>query len=184
MKKIVALMTSLVMAASLAACGEEEVVVDDSVNSSVESSVSSEESSVSSVESSVEEGGQDTMEGSFNVLDLPGVEGPDVRNTTWSLAGGCEDGVPLTEERAYAALEAYGGTLQLVFDEEDGVQMVQGGGTLAGTYQTNEDSSVLLTFDNNGSELVYLCVFADIDGLTMIAVPDDTGLNGLYFVEE
>lgn len=170
MKKIVALMTSLVMAASLAACGEEEVVVDDSVNSSVESSV--------------EEGGQDTTEGSFNVLDLPGVEGPDVRNTTWSFAGGCEDGVPLTEERAYAALEAYGGTLQLVFDEEDGVQMVQGGGTLAGTYQTNEDSSVLLTFDNNGSELVYLCVFADIDGLTMIAVPDDTGLNGLYFVEE
>lgn len=170
MKKIFALMTSLVMAASLAACGEEEVVVDDSVNSSVESSV--------------EEGGQDTTEGSFNVLDLPGVEGPDVRNTTWSFAGGCEDGVPLTEERAYAALEAYGGTLQLVFDEEDGVQMVQGGGTLAGTYQTNEDSSVLLTFDNNGSELVYLCVFADIDGLTMIAVPDDTGLNGLYFVEE
>lgn len=170
MKKIVALMTSLVMAVSLAACGEEEVVVDDSVNSSVESSV--------------EEGGQDTTEGSFNVLDLPGVEGPDVRNTTWSFAGGCEDGVPLTEERAYAALEAYGGTLQLVFDEEDGVQMVQGGGTLAGTYQTNEDSSVLLTFDNNGSELVYLCVFADIDGLTMIAVPDDTGLNGLYFVEE
>ena len=170
MKKIVALMTSLVMAASLAACGEEEVVVDDSVNSSVESSV--------------EEGGQDTTEGSFNVLDLPGVEGPDVRNTTWSFAGGCEDGVPLTEERAYAALEAYGGTLQLVFDEEDGVQMVQGGGTLAGTYQTNEDSSVLLTFDNNGSELVYLCVFADIDGLSMIAVPDDTGLNGLYFVEE
>lgn len=170
MKKIVALMTSLVMAASLAACGEEEVVVDDSVNSSVESSV--------------EEGGQDTTEGSFNVLDLPGVEGPDVRKTTWNFAGGCEDGVPLTEERAYAALEAYGGTLQLVFDEEDGVQMVQGGGTLAGTYQTNEDSSVLLTFDNNGSELVYLCVFADIDGLTMIAVPDDTGLNGLYFVEE
>ena len=41
MKKIFALMTSLVMAASLAACGEEEVVVDDSVNSSVESSVSS-----------------------------------------------------------------------------------------------------------------------------------------------
>lgn len=118
------------------------------------------------------------------MLDLPGVEGPDVRNTTWSFAGGCEDGVPLTEEGAYAALEAYGGTLQLVFDEEDGVQMVQGGGTLAGTYQTNEDSSVLLTFDNNGSELVYLCVFADIDGLTMIAVPDDTGLNGLYFVEE
>lgn len=124
------------------------------------------------------------MDGSFNVLDLPGVEGPDVRNTTWSFAGGCEDGVPLTEEGAYAALEAYGGTLQLVFDEEDGVQMVQGGGTLEGTYQTNEDSSVLLTFDNNGSELVYLCVFADIDGLTMIAVPDDTGLNGLYFVEE
>lgn len=106
MKKIFALMTSLVMAASLAACGEEEVVVDDSVNSSVESSVSSEESSV-------EEGGQDTTEGSFNVLDLPGVEGPDVRNTTWSFAGGCEDGVPLTEERAYAALEAYGGTLRL-----------------------------------------------------------------------
>ena len=159
MKKIFALMTSLVMAASLAACGEEEVVVDDSVNSSVERSVSSEESSV-------EEGGQDTTEGSFNVLDLPGVEGPDVRNTTWSFAGGCEDGVPLTEERAYAALEAYGGTLQLVFDEEDGVQMVQGGGTLAGTYQTNDDSSVLLTFDNNGSELVYLCVIADIDGLT------------------
>ena len=43
MKKIVALMTSLVMAASLAACGEEEVVVDDSVNSSVESSVSSDQ---------------------------------------------------------------------------------------------------------------------------------------------
>lgn len=170
MKKVFALMTSLVMVASLAACGEEEVTVDDSVNSSVESSV--------------EAGGQDSTEGSFNVLDLPGVEGPDVRNTTWSFAGGCVDGVPMTEEEATADLEAYGGTLQFVFDEEDGVQLVQGVGTLAGTYQTNEDSSVLVTFDNNGSELVYLCIFADIDGLTMIAVPDDTGLNGLYFVEE
>ncbi len=29
-----------------------------------------------------------------------------------------------------------------------------------------------LTFDNNGTDLVYACVFADFDGLTMVALSD------------
>lgn len=51
--------------------------------------------------------------------------------------------------------------------------MVQGGGTLDGVCEYHyEDEGVRLTFDNNGTDLVYACVFADFDGLTMVALSD------------
>ena len=78
-----------------------------------------------------------------------------------------------------------GGKLEIVFsDDGSTVQMVQGGGTLDGVCEYHyEDEGVRLTFDNNGTDLVYACVFADFDGLTMVALSDTSGYNAVYFVQ-
>ena len=41
-----------------------------------------------------------------------------------------------------------------------------------------------VTVDNNGQSIPYFCVFSDLGQTVMIALSDDSGLNGLYFVQE
>ena len=91
-----------------------------------------------------------------------------------------------TQDDYDTALEQYGGKLEIVFsDDGSTVQMVQGGGTLDGVCEYHyEDEGVRLTFDNNGTDLLYACVFADFDGLTMVALSDTSGYNAVYFVTE
>ena len=127
----------------------------------------------------------DSTEDLFCLLDVPILEMPDLAGTTWSFCGGNLGGVQMTQEDYDAALEQYGGKLEIVFsDDGSTVQMVQGGGTLDGVCEYHyEDEGVRLTFDNNGTDLVYACVFADFDGLTMVALSDTSGYNAVYFVQ-
>ena len=83
------------------------------------------------------------------------------------------------------SLAAYGGTLQFTFDAAGGAKMIQGGGTLNGTYQYLDDGSVGVTFDYNGEELRYACIFTwtDEDELLMVAISDVEGADGIYFVQ-
>lgn len=125
------------------------------------------------------------LEAENSLWDLPQAETPDLSNTVWSFAGGYVDGEEMDQAEMDASLAAYGGKLQFTFDAAGGAQMVQGGGTLNGTYQYLEDGVVGVTFDYEGSELRYACVFSwtDEDELLMIALSDDTGDNGIYFVQ-
>ena len=108
----------------------------------------------------------------------------DIANTTWNFAGGFLNSVEMTEEEAAASLEMYGGTLQLVFDDGEGVQMVQGGGTLEGKWAYSEDNTVGVLFELEDGDLFYLCSFAEIDGqVVMVAYSDETGENAIYFVQ-
>ena len=127
----------------------------------------------------------DSTEDLFCLLDVPILEMPDLAGTTWSFCGGNLGGVQMTQDDYDAALEQYGGKLEIVFsDDGSTVQMVQGGGTLDGVCEYHyEDEGVRLTFDNNGTDLVYACVFADFDGLTMVALSDTSGYNAVYFVQ-
>ena len=127
----------------------------------------------------------DSTEDLFCLLDVPILEMPDLAGTTWSFCGGNIGGVQMTQDDYDAALEQYGGKLEIVFsDDGSTVQMVQGGGTLDGVCEYHyEDEGVRLTFDNNGTDLVYACVFADFDGLTMVALSDTSGYNAVYFVQ-
>lgn len=66
-----------------------------------------------------------------------------------------------------------------------GAKMIQGGGTLNGTYQYLDDGSVGVIFDYNGVELRYACIFTwtDEDELLMVAISDAEGADGIYFVQ-
>ena len=59
--------------------------------------------------------------------------------------------------------------------------MVQGGGTMEGTYEYLDDG-VSVVFDNQGAELPYTCLFTEMnDTRVLVAVPDESGTSGLYF---
>lgn len=86
--------------------------------------------------------------------------------------------------RKLAAFQAYGGSLQFVFDENGGAQMVQGGGTLDGSWSYTEENTVGVLFEREEGDLFYLCSFTELDGqVVMVAYSDETGENALYFVQ-
>lgn len=191
MKKFLAVMVSCMMVMSLVACGgTEEVSGDSSVQVEAEAPVVEKEESapveekqeaVAEVEEKQETAVEENADsGTGSVWDtIAQVEAPDMSNTAWEFAGGYIDGVELTQEDYDAALQAYGGSLQFVFDENGGAQMVQGGGTLQGTYSYGESESVSVVFDNNGTELSYVCLFTESEGLYMLAFTDPD--NCVYF---
>ena len=98
--------------------------------------------------------------------------------------GSCAGG-EMTQAEMDESLAAYGGTLQFTFDAAGGAKMIQGGGTLNGTYQYLDDGSVGVIFDYNGEELRYACIFTwtDEGELLMVAISDVEGADGIYFVQ-
>ena len=99
------------------------------------------------------------LEEENSLWELPQADTPDMSNTVWSFAGGYIDGGEMTQAEMDESLAAYGGTLQFTFDAAGGAKMIQGGGTLNGTYQYLDDGSVGVIFDYNGEELRYACIF-------------------------
>ena len=101
------------------------------------------------------------------------------------LAGGMIDGVEMEEEDLNATLETYGGTLQLVFGEDGAVTMVQGGGNAEGTYEYSDDNTAIkMTLDFGGTEVTYAGFLSEVgDTVTLIAMSDMNGYDGLYFVQ-
>ena len=95
------------------------------------------------------------LEEENSLWELPQADTPDMSNTVWSFAGGYIDGGEMTQAEMDESLAAYGGTLQFTFDAAGGAKMIQGGGTLNGTYQYLDDGSVGVIFDYNGEELRY-----------------------------
>ena len=82
-----------------------------------------------------------------------------------------------------AGEEVPGAKIQ-VFDEDGNATMEQGGGNLTGTYEYVDEYTLLVSLDNSGSTLNYACAFAeDEDGVTMVLMNDDTGYNGIYFMQ-
>lgn len=167
MKKFLAMAMAMMMALSMAACGgtEEPAPAEDA---EVVEEVTDEA-----------DGGSDD----FTLWDIATVETPDLADTTWNFCGGYLEDGEMSQEDGEAALEMYGGKLQFVFNADGTAEMVQGGGSLQGTYQYLEDGSVGVVFDNNGADLPYVCLFTDLDGLTMVAISDESGTTGIYFAQ-
>ncbi len=193
-KKIFALMLSVMMAFSLVACADEEATEETAdVVEAVEAEEAEEEAEEEIIEEIVEEEPVEEAEEvveeeaaeeyTGGLFDLPMAEVPELPGTTWSIAGAMFDGVELeADQLENEVLPLYGGQLDFVF-YEDRAELVQGNGTLEGTCQYMEEGA-MVTIEHEGETLKYACVFADIDGLTvMIALTDDTGYNGIYFVQ-
>ena len=196
-KKILAMMLSSMLAFSFTACGNNGEAADSTVTDAADADTDVEtdaadtdtdvETETADIEADTDVQSEDveSTEDLYCLLDVPIVEMPDLAGTTWSFCGGNFDGVQMTQDDLDEALEQYGGKLDLVFsDDGSTVQMVQGGGTLDGVCEYYyDDQGVRLTFDNNGTDLVYACLFADFDGLTMVAMTDTTGYNAVYFAQ-
>ena len=194
-KKFLAMMLSSMMAFSFTACGDTEEPADSTVTNAeadaadtdtdVETDTAETDADTDVSDAQSEDAEAESTEDLFCLLDVPVLEMPDLAGTTWSFCGGNLGGVQMTQDDYDAALEQYGGKLEIVFsDDGSTVQMVQGGGTLNGVCEYHyEDEGVRLTFDNNGTDLVYACVFADFDGLTMVALSDTSGYNAVHFVQ-
>ena len=198
-KKILVMMLSSMLAFSFTACGNNGETADSTVTDAADADTDVEadaadtdtdvETETADIEADTdvqsEEVEAESTEDLYCLLDVPIVEMPDLAGTTWSFCGGNLGGVQMTQDDLDEALEQYGGKLDLVFsDDGSTVQMVQGGGTLDGVCEYYyDDQGVRLTFDNNGTDLVYACLFTDFDGLTMVAMTDTTGYNAVYFAQ-
>lgn len=178
-KKAFACAMGLALALSLAACGEEEEVVVLYGDTEVTTEVATQE--VQTQEAT--EAQTETTEGPL--LQVEVLEIPDLSGTEWSFAGGMIDGVEMEEEDVTASVEAYGGSLQLVFGDDGAVTMVQGTENVEGTYEYSDDNAaVRMTFDFGGAELVYAGFLSQVgDTVTLIAMSDMNGYDGLYFVQ-
>lgn len=192
MKKLLVAMLSSVMIMSLVACGgTEEVTSESPVQQEVETiveekketeSVEEKQEVVVETEEKQETTVAETTDGGYMWDNIPQIEAPDMSNTVWTFAGAYIDGVEMNQEDYDSALQAYGGSLQFVFDDNGGAQMVQGGGTLQGTYSYGESESVSVAFDNNGTELQYICLFTEDEDIFMLAFTDPD--NCVYFRAE
>lgn len=190
-KKLIALMLSLAMGLVLTACGEEETASTTDASSQVESGVTQEGQDAFAGTEESGEVADETEEETYavyitlgNPSEMPLYEMPDLSNTIWSFAGGWIDSAELSEEEFVSSLKVYGGVLQFVFYEDGSAQMVQGNGALEGVYEYME-GGIRLTFDNNGSPLVYACALTEIDGISvLIAYSDETLANAVYLVCE
>ncbi len=209
-KKCIALVLSGMMVFSLTACGgsgsaaessasaqaetsaavddgEEEAEVEEETEveeeAEVEEDVEAEEADVTEDEAGEEEVSDDLQAFLQQLSLLAPTE--DIIGTGWAFSGGMIDGTEMEQEDADAALELYNGSLEIVFDDEENIRMVQGGGTLEGVYGLAEDGYVMeIVFDNNGSELKYAGVFADVDGtVALMLFSDATGQNAIYFTQ-
>ena len=103
--------------------------------------------------------------------------------SSWEFMGGYLDGENMEQADYDAALEQYGGTLQLDFTSDSEVDMVQGGGTLNGTYYVTDDS-LNLGIDFPDNDLKYAAMFFTQDGgesCVLALLSDETGRNAIFF---
>lgn len=108
-------------------------------------------------------------------------------STGWVFSGGMIDGTEMNEEEAAQSLEVYGGTLNIMFDDDENVSMVQGGGTVKGIYGLTEDNENVLGLifaDDAGNQIIYAGLFAEVDGEPVLMLfPDGSGKNAIYFTQ-
>lgn len=178
MKKFLALILALVMALTLVACG--------SSSDSSDSSDSTDNADAQTSESTDAEASSDTQASDTSLWTTVKREAvPDLAGTTWSYSGGFINGSEMTQEELDASLQTYGGKLQFVFADDTNVTMVQGTGSLNGTYAADPDQENCVDVTFPDKNLTYACIFAtnSAGAANLIAIPAADGMNGIYFTK-
>lgn len=194
MKKFLALLLSFVLVLSLAACGDEKedttekepATKTEAENENVDSSTDENDSETEDEAAAGEVEVGDDLASFLSQLTL--VQPTDALvGTGWEFSGGMIDGTEMNEEDAAQSLEVYGGKLNIIFDDDENVSMVQGGGTLKGVFGVTEDNENVLGLiftDAAGSQVVYAGLFTEVDGtLVLMLFPDGSGKNAIYFTQ-
>ena len=180
-RKVLAMMMSLTLAMAVTACGGSDTETD-AADTAVEETV---DDTAEADDVAAEDATEETEEDLGPLYSIEAAVAPDVAGTTWHFVGAMLDGEELDAETATGVLDQnYGGTLDMVFDEDGNATMEQGGGNLTGTAEYVDEYTLLVSLANSGSTLNYACAFAeDEDGVTMVLMNDDTGYNGIYFMQ-
>lgn len=191
MKRLSVLMVSLGLALTLSACGGEPAPdgSEPAGQTGDEASRAGNSTPVPGSSAGPENASGENPGAGNGLTDFLGkltlIEpGDAVAGTGWEFAGGMADGVEMEQAEADQTLAVWGGKLNIVFGEGNSVSMVQGNGTLKGSYETVEGNTyvISLVFDNAGAELRYAGIFADMGGTeAFMLLPDDSGRNAIYF---
>lgn len=185
-RKVIAVMMSLTLAMAVTACGGADTETDTAADAAdtADSADAADEADTTD-ETETDAADAEDTEDVGPLYSIEAAAAPEVAGTTWHFVGAMIDGEELDADTAQGVLDTnYSGTLDLVFNEDGSASMVQGGGSIEGTYEYVDDNTVLVTLDNNGSELRYACGFVeDEDGTTMVAMTDDRGYDGIYFMQ-
>lgn len=186
MKKLIALTLCFAMVLSISACGSKPTAdMESSAQSTNEENISEPSESAPAPgepDSSAEESEQNgDLENFLSQLTIIGPS--EDMFAGWTLTGGMLDGVEMNDTDVEQVLENYGGILQFVFNEDETVDMIQGGGYLEGTFSVADDGySMPMVFDNAGTQLSYVGIFVQVDNsMVLVLLPDDSGQNALYF---
>ncbi len=180
-RKVLAMMMSLTLAMAVTACGGSDTETD-AADTAVEETV---DDTAEAEDVAAEDATEETEEDLGPLYSIEAAVAPDVAGTTWHFVGAMLDGEELDAETATGVLDQnYGGTLDMVFDEDGNATMEQGGGNLTGTYEYVDEYTLLVSMENSGSTLNSACAFAEEeDGVTMVLMNDDTEYNGIYFMQ-
>ncbi len=159
MKKFLVGLLAMIMVLSLVACGADGDSNSDSDND--------------------QNAGAGTPLENMNFIKVP----DDIVGTTWDFCGGFKDGVEMDDEQATAVLKKYGGKLQVAFNDASTADFVQGGESITGSCGADENNDmIVLSIDNNGTQIDYTFLFADLDGTTiMVMLVGDSADNSYYF---
>lgn len=101
----------------------------------------------------------------------------------WELCGGNTNGVEWEQADLENALAQYGGVLQFAFYEDGSAEMIQAAAVVPGafTLETGSDYAMVATFVIGETELIYACLFTEVEGqIVMMLTPD--GENFMYFI--
>lgn len=158
MKKLVFLLLAAAMCLSLAACGGKD---DPQTPSGNGGSSGGDIASTPTPEPAGAKEDSYVNYPAFSGIEIYEAPSPDdVAETAWAFAGGYTDGHSLTDEEAAGVLELYGGTLRIEFPDAKTANMVQGGGTMPGTFKVLNDGFTLsLSFELQGTSYDYVAAF-------------------------
>lgn len=192
MKKFLALLLSFMLVLSLAACGDTKEDTSDpepSTKAKTEDVDSSSDDKDIETENEAAAGEVEVGDDLTNFLSQLSLVQPTdaIVGTGWEFSGGMIDGTEMNEEDAAQSLEVYGGKLNIIFDDDENVSMVQGGGTLKGVFGVTEDNENVLGLiftDAAGSQVIYAGLLAEVDDtLVLMLFPDGSGKNAIYFTQ-
>ena len=131
-RKVLAMMMSLTLAMAVTACGGSDTetdAADTAVEETVDDTAEADEAEAEDV--AAEDATEETEEDLGPLYSIEAAVAPDVAGTTWHFVGAMLDGEELDAETATGVLDQnYGGTLDMVFDEDGNATMEQGGGNL------------------------------------------------------
>lgn len=178
LKKMLALLLALMLAFALVACGDTADAGDDTADDpQVEDT--GDTAGTDDTGDTGSDAGVGTPLESMTFVKVPdGIVG-----SSWEFCGGFVNGAEMDNDQATATLQQYGGQLQIDFKDEASVDFVQGGGTLSGTCGADENNDmVVIALDNNGTTIEYTCLFADLNGTTiLVMLADNSANNAFYF---